>query len=54
MFDVLDVAGRFGSSQGHPLYSQRFDLDANGSIGMPDVLWVAGLFAQGRPECGSG
>jgi hypothetical protein len=53
MFDVLNVAGRFGSSQGHSSYSQRFDLDANGSIGMTDVLWVAGLFAQGKPECGS-
>jgi hypothetical protein len=54
MFDVLNVAGRFGSSQGHPLYSQRYDLDGNGSIGMTDVLWVAGLFAAVRPECGSG
>jgi hypothetical protein len=51
MFDLLNVAGRFGSGGEHPLYSQRFDLDGNGSIGMPDVLWVAGLFAQGKPEC---
>lgn len=51
MYDVLNVAGRFGSSEGYPSYSRRFDLDANGSIGMTDVLWVAGLFAQGKPEC---
>jgi hypothetical protein len=36
------------------LYSQRYDLDGNGSIGMMDVLWVAGLFAAAKPECGSG
>jgi hypothetical protein len=54
MFDILNVAGRFGSGGEHPLYSQRFDLDANASIGMPDVLWVAGLFARGKPECSGG
>ena len=44
--DFVLFAKHFGARQGHGTYDPRYDLDADGSIGFPDLVEFASLFRR--------
>ncbi|HOV26181.1 MAG TPA: glycoside hydrolase family 48 protein [Pseudobacteroides sp.] len=46
MSDVIDIAKRFGTVKGDPLYSEKYDINKDDAINMSDVIIIAKNFGK--------
>jgi hypothetical protein len=49
IFDIVMIAGAYGSSEGQPKYNGNCDLDGDGDVDIFDVVIAAGNYGQGVP-----
>lgn len=46
IFDIVAIAGAYGSEEGDPAYHPNYDLDCNGTIDIFDIVAAAGHYGE--------